>query len=383
MIKIKKIDQFEDIGRKTWSDVMSSSKVNYIFQTYEYVSTWWKYFGQNQKNRELLLLVVEDSGSIAAIAPLMITRPKFINKAVIQFVGTDICDYMDFIIEHKNYENCFFKIIEYLSRLSFLEIDLKYVPEGSKTIQNFDNDNGKNRIYQKICQVDACPYINLKKGWQEILKCLKSKLKAEIFRNERKLQEKGYLVFKSHTEKIPPEKLLKDYFDMHIKKWKYYSKSYSQFQYKHWREFITSLSSLMFNSGWLDLSYLEFNNYMVACHFGFKYNDRLYYYMPTFDPAFATYSPAKILIMKMIEHLHNYGLKEFDFLRGKEPYKMAWTKISRPIYNVLYYSKIVPLRYSGFIYRALHDSYAKNVKPVLKKIKPLMRELYKSKGDIV
>lgn len=382
MIKIKKIDKFEYIGKKTWTEALDASKENYVFQTYEYMSTWWKYFGQTQKNRELLLLLADDSGGITGIAPLMMTKSLFFNKSVIQFIGTDICDYMDFIIEPINYEKTFLKIIEYLSGLRFLEVDLKYIPEGSRMIQNSDNLQKKKRMHRKIFQTDSCPYIHLQKDWQELVWGIKSKLRGEIKRNKKRLQERGDLVFKSHTREAPSNKNLEDYFDMHIKKWKSYSKTYSQFQYKHWRGFITRLTSLMFDRGWLDFSYLELDKNMVACHFGFRYKDRLYYYIPTFDPGFASYSPTKILIMKMIEDSHHRGFKEFDFLRGREPYKMAWTRISRPIYNVFYYSEILPLRYSGFIYRALLNGYIKNVKPLMKKISPLMRLWYKSRGDI-
>lgn len=380
MIKIKKIDRFEDIGKKKWTDVLNLSEENHIFQTYEYTSTWWKHFGQNQKNRKLLLLVVEDSGDIVAIAPLMITMLPFINKAVIQFVGTDICDYMDFIINSKNYENYLLKIIEYLSTLRFLEIDLKYVPDGSKLLQNIDSSS--ESISGKIRQVDASPYINLQKSWTGIVEGLKKKLKGEISRNEKRMREKGNLVFKCYTRELPPNKILNYYFDLHIKKWRDYSQKYSQFQYKHWRDFITNLSLSISDRGWLDISYLELNKKMAACHFGFRYNDRFYYYMPTFDPALADYSPAKILIMRIMEQSHNTGLKEFDFLRGMEPYKLAWTKLARPIYNVLYYSKFAPIRCTGLIYRNLHNGYTKNIKPKLKRIRPLMRAWYRSKGDI-
>ena len=381
MIKIKRLHSFEDIGKEAWSQVLKVSSENYFFQTYEFASTWWKYFGENQKNKELFLLVVEDGGSPIAIAPLMLKKIPYLNQTIVQFIGGDICDYMGLIIDGKNYEKYFSKILEHLSGLRFLEIDLKFIPHQSKILQNADSIDGKNNILRRISQVDACPYIDLGGDWQKIINGVRKKLIGEIRRNEQKIREKGDLLFKIYNQEIEPEKLLGNYFDLHVKKWKGYSGKYSQFQYGHWRGFITALSRSIRDKGWLDISYLELNGNMIACHFGFIYNRRFYYYMPTFDPDMAPYSPAKILIMKMLKRAYNNGLKEFDFLRGKEPYKLAWTKISRPLYSIRFYNSNLSLHYSGFIYRGLNDGYAKSVKPVLKKIKPLMKIWYASRGE--
>jgi|GEM_PF-1847831 len=381
MVKIKRIQNFEDISEKTWNEVLETSSENYIFQTYEFTRTWWKYFGENRKNRELLLLLAEDGGSPVAIAPLMIKRLPFIKGAIIQFIGTDICDYMDFIINTKNYRRYLSAITGYLSTLPFLEVDLRFIPGDSETLRKPDAINEKGAIWGEIRQIDACPYINLENDWQGIIGAVRKKLTGEVRRNERKLREKGNLVFKTPDQETQIKVILKNYFNLHVKKWKHYGGKYSQFQYKHWRDFVTGLSRSISDKGWLDISYLELDGNMAACHFGFIYNGRLCYYMPTFDPDLAAYSPSKILLMKMLERSYKNGLREFDFLRGKEPYKLAWTKTTRPLYNLCYYSKGLPLRYSGFIYRNLCDGFSKKVKPLLKKVNPLIRAWYGSRGD--
>ena len=363
--------------------MLSLADKNYIFQSYEYLSSWWRYFGQGRPNRELLLLVVEENSQARAIAPMMIKLFPFIKSGIVQFIGTDICDYMDFIIAPESYSKYLEKIIEYLLRMRFLEIDLKFIPEDSKTPSIFLSFEQQLTLVGGINQIDVCPFLPLQKDLGQTLQGLKDKLKAEITRKKRALCKKGSLIFKTYKSGRPLKEILDNYFSLHIKRWKDYGRKYSQFQYRHWRDFVVKLSYAILDQDWLDISYLEFNNNIVACHFGFRYNDRLYYYMPTFDPDLAAYSPAKILILEMIEAAHRENLKEFDFLRGQEPYKLAWTKRLRKIYSLCYYHPALGLRAFGLTQRRLYGIYNKGLKPVLKRLRPLRKIWYSSKGEAI
>ena len=378
MLKVRKIDNFKLISRKSWSDVLSLSQQNYLFQTHEYLSTWWDNFGNGKKNVQLFILLVEDGPSLVAIAPLMLIRnPLWANHPVIQFIGTDICDYMDFIIDPKRYENCLLKIFEYLSHVKYLELDFKYLPDNSGVFKYFNGEKFADTGYSRINNVDSCPYIKLENNQNDAFdKNLPQRLCVEIKRNERKIELKGELVFKSYVNSTPSKDSLAEYFNLHIRKWSVYNAKYSQFQQKEWRNFVIDLCPLLADASWLDFSYLELNKKMIACHFGFRYNKKFYYYMPTFDPEFASYSPSKILVIKVIEQIAHDGLAELDFLRGSEPYKLAWTNQSHPVFSMYCYGKHGFLRYSGILRRKAMDYYVRDIKPRLKKITPLMNIWY-------
>lgn len=383
MLKVREINDFKFIGRNSWSNVLKLSLQNYIFQTYEYLSTWWDNFGKNRHDRQLFILIVEDGSSLAAIAPLMIIRhPLLGNQPIIQFIGTDICDYMDFIIDAERYEDCLLKILEYLSRIKYLELDLRYLPDNSGVFNYFNGKKLAGALYSQIRQVDNCPYVKLENKQNGAFdKNLSRRLLTEIKRNEKKLELRGRLAFKSLINNAPSKDILAEYFNMHVRKWSVYNAKYSQFQYKCWRDFIGSLCVSLAERGWLDFSYVELNKKRIAYHFGFRYNYKFYYYMPTFDPEFAAYSPSKTLIMKMLEHSASDGLEEFDFLRGCEPYKLAWTSQMRPVFNIYCYSKPKLLRYSGILRRKAMDCFAHDIKPKLKEIIPLMNIWYSKKRN--
>ncbi len=71
---------------------------------------------------------------------------------------------------------------------------------------------------------------------------------------------------------------------------------------------------------------------MVGAYYGMQCRERAYAYLTGFDPAFAYESPGTVLIGHAIEQAARQGVREFHFLRGREPYKYEWG--ARDFWNV-------------------------------------------------
>jgi CelD/BcsL family acetyltransferase involved in cellulose biosynthesis len=71
---------------------------------------------------------------------------------------------------------------------------------------------------------------------------------------------------------------------------------------------------------------------MVGAYYGMQYRDRAFAYLTGFDPAFAYEGPGTVLIGHAIEQAVAQGVREFHFLRGREPYKYEWG--ARDFWNV-------------------------------------------------
>jgi CelD/BcsL family acetyltransferase involved in cellulose biosynthesis len=57
-------------------------------------------------------------------------------------------------------------------------------------------------------------------------------------------------------------------------------------------------------------------------------------YLAGYDPAFAPLSIGTVLIAAAVEHAIREGCREFDFLRGVEPYKYAWGAANQNTWRV-------------------------------------------------
>ncbi len=89
------------------------------------------------------------------------------------------------------------------------------------------------------------------------------------------------------------------------------------------KAFLTEVEKKFAGNNWLNLSFLDVNGQHVSGVLGFEYNEKYYYYQTAFDPDFS-YSVGNIHILYILKDLIMRDLKEFDFLRGNEAYKLRW-----------------------------------------------------------
>jgi CelD/BcsL family acetyltransferase involved in cellulose biosynthesis len=85
----------------------------------------------------------------------------------------------------------------------------------------------------------------------------------------------------------------------------------------------------MVDAGVARLYGLELDGRMIGVYYGFLHGGVAYAYLGGFDPAAAWYGPGTLLIGHAITEAHREGGREFDLLRGREPYKYAWGAADR------------------------------------------------------
>jgi CelD/BcsL family acetyltransferase involved in cellulose biosynthesis len=92
----------------------------------------------------------------------------------------------------------------------------------------------------------------------------------------------------------------------------------------HVRAFHAEVVSAMHASGTLRFYALRADDAIVACYYGFLTGGRAYYYLGGFDPAWERFGVGHQVVAHAIEEAAREGATEFDFLRGREPYKYRW-----------------------------------------------------------
>jgi CelD/BcsL family acetyltransferase involved in cellulose biosynthesis len=80
----------------------------------------------------------------------------------------------------------------------------------------------------------------------------------------------------------------------------------------------------------IDASEVRLDGNPISSHFGFRQADRLLWYKPTFDVAWASYAPGKVHIALAAGHAIAEGRTVFDFMQGNEPYKQLWSDLTTP-----------------------------------------------------
>ena len=83
--------------------------------------------------------------------------------------------------------------------------------------------------------------------------------------------------------------------------------------------------------GLLVTSTLRGGGALLAVHVGMEWAGRLYWWIPSYDPAYAAVSPGRVLLERLLAESAARGHREFDFLLGDEGYKWQFATHTRVI----------------------------------------------------
>jgi len=327
------IQSFEELLnlKNEWNGLLVKSETNTIFLTFEWITNWWKYFGQD---KELFVLLVKDNEEIMGIAPLMIS-----NSKKIQFIGNPLADYCDFIIANEK-ELVLKTIYEYLSKNKSLwdNINLEEIPEYSSTLTFSKNILQSNGIKFNIFFTNKCFSINFKDENTEIIK--KILKKKDLRRHISFLRSHGNL----SVDKIKTVEealiLLNTLFEQHIKIWDK-KEIPSLFNYVESKDFFINLTKELLPQGKIDILVLRLNQKPIAIQFGFNHNNKYITFIQSYDLYYYKNSPGTILYKLFINKYYQERFNEVDFSRGSEVYKNRFANKSMNNYGIAIYKNAI------------------------------------------
>jgi hypothetical protein len=341
MLKVNEIntlDEFLEL-RREWNKVLAKSKDNNIFLTWEYLSTFWKHFGKNAKLR---ILCIKDRDEIIAFAPLRQSRYGFakllLGYNVIEPLGyrglmPEGGDYTGLLLGEEEAE-CFKLFLNYLREQNDWDFIYMYDVLGTSAIPNMLEKMSKSTLKFEIKKGVMCPYITLPTTLDAFLEELDSKLRKNLRRCAKNLEKDcGKIELKRYDDFGSVREAMEIFFKLHQKRWKSKNKP-GVFSEQIIRDFYINIAKGFDSNGWLALYFLTIKGEPIAAHYCFEYAEKLYFALSGFDLNYYRYSIGNLLTLKVIEKCIMKKLKEFDFMKGDEPYKSKWTKEYRQNLNI-------------------------------------------------
>jgi len=335
--EINEISQFFELERE-WNKTLEKSRDNHIFLTWEFMSTYMKHFG---KEKQLRILCVEDKNKTIAIAPLRQSRYNLANRFsynVIEPLAYMHSDYTGIILAEREAEclklflNYFFEQDDwdfiYLYDIPRTSIIPELLPKVSKSIPRFELKQGV-----------VCPYLSLPDSMDILMKGLSPNFRYNLRRYMRKL-EKNYrkVEFKRYDEFLSVEEAIKIFIELHQNRWKLKGKPGVYYAQQR-RDFSIDVAKAFANNGWLALYFLTANDEPMAALYCLEYNQRMYGGLSGFDPGYSHYSVGNLILAKVLGECIQKKIKEFDFMKGGEPYKFRYTTMYRRNSNFRFVNK--------------------------------------------
>jgi CelD/BcsL family acetyltransferase involved in cellulose biosynthesis len=353
--EISSVDDFKSI-RGTWNDLLAKSHDKNIFLTWEWLFVWWEHFSDNKK---LKILMVEDQDDIIGIIPLLYSnyRTFLFSYAIVENIGLNLSDYGGIIYSDLDDDkmNMMFSLIKCYLNYNKLIFRFDQIPSDSKFFNILHNQSFyQDSLFVGEKKTGFSPYLPIQSSLDDHLKMLSNKFRKNLRKGEKNIEKKmGGIEFKKFTTVDSLEKNLDDFWEMHQKKMSYQDvPCFSDSQ----KGFLTEVAKKFAQNGWLNLSFLDINGQHASGVLGFEYHGKYYYYQTAFDPNYS-YSVGNIHILYILKDLISRGLKEFDFLRGDEAYKLRWQPLLRSNNRIIMMTKC-PI--SGFQFKLLNYMFLYN-----------------------
>jgi CelD/BcsL family acetyltransferase involved in cellulose biosynthesis len=312
-----------------WDTLLEEAGVDHPFLSHEWVRTWWECFGAGH---DLHVLVVKDGERAIAIAPLMRTRGWFYGLPVhrLEIVGNVQTQRFDVISARRRPEayRAIWRTL-LLQRARWDVLILSHLPAGSPTLTMLTSMAQGDGYLTGVWRSAEAPYIPIEGDWDAYFSRLSPKLRANLRRRGRRLQDLGDVRMEVVESAREAGDALEEGLRIEAAGWKGRSgTAIAADEATH--RFYALLAQRAAVRGWLRLHFLRVGVRRVAFDFSLLYAGKAYLLKPAYDPAFAACSPYSQLLVRILQDHFDRGVKEFDFLGQDDVWKLDWATRTRP-----------------------------------------------------
>ncbi len=321
--------QWESLGAVTseWPDLFAKSATQSIFLSLPW-QTAWAINCCGSVDEHPVLTVREDSdGSLRGIAPLIHNK----NKGAVTFgLDYNVTDYQDILSIPGEEEAVWDAILEHGAAAGWASIELIGVRDDSPSTQILESRAAEHGWQADRSVWDVSPYVELPESWDEHVQSLSKKDRHELRRKLRRLEASGeaeYRVYDKEHDELP------DALGAFVSLMGKSNEAKSDFLTPERRSFLETLTRTMADADSLQLAFLDVGGKPVSATMSFLEGDRLLLYNSGYDPEYRHLSVGLLLKAYELRGAIEQGLREYDFLRGNEPYKYDLGGNDRVLYR--------------------------------------------------
>ncbi len=320
---------------QTWRDLFAGSPEATPFQSWEWMSAWWRNRGQGEP---LLLIACEGETPIAGMA-LVTSRYLGLPLRRLKWMGDPDSDYQSFVGVHRR-DECVAAFVAELRKhrdWDFCEFN-SMRPDVTRALSTA---LGAPPVASEGCMTLTLPQDRA--GLEELFG--RHNRKGILQRVRMLRSERGACAFSTVQSRDEVQPAIDDLFRLHVKRRKTLGSGGSDFADDSALSFHQDLAAAFLERGWLRLHRLHVGDQCIAAAYCFHFGEATYFYQSGFDPDFSRYSPGMLLINYAIGAAVDDGAREFDFMRGEEDYKARWRAVLRPNGQIVF-------GHSGLVSRA-------------------------------
>ncbi len=286
----------------------------WLFTDPAFFQAWWDIQGR-AGGQTLHVVTGRRQGRLVALAPLVIVRRYGLR--ILEWPGADVLDYGDIILDgdvdcaeiwravrrSRKYDLALLRSVHLDCSCRRTIADFGH-PIRTKTLYYFNNDwaSGEAWFNQQ----------------------LSPKKRKRLRHMERQLAKCEQVSFNVHTVGRAPHAVMRSMVEQKTA-WAAHNGKTGLFDDPpSAAALLTRFADAAGELGNLHLSWLSRGEQIIAVHFGFVHRNVLYYYMPSYDMAWARCSPGSLLLARLVAWCSDSKLSGLDFMQGSDPYKASF-----------------------------------------------------------
>ncbi len=285
------------------------------FQSSRWLLPWWRHFSPGR----LQAVSVRSEGHLIGLAPLYLDESN--GKQRLLPVGISLSDYCDFLLDPACRSLCFRTIVERMGcAWPGAAWSLEELPAAAVALSGECPVGWTSRVEPQ----SACPVLVLQDDLRTTIPSRKYR-KVRMARN--RASRRGGLEIVS----IGPgeaDAFLDALFVLHDRRWQSRGGT-GVLASEQVQRFHRDAAPLLLEAGLAQLFLLRIAGRTAGAYYGFQHGKAAYAYLGGLDSEFEYESPGTMLIAHAIEWAIGAGVREFHFLRGREPYKYEWGATDR------------------------------------------------------
>lgn len=330
--------------RREWEQLSSRCALG-VFCSPGWVIPWIEVLSPT--NRLLCILFFSENDELVGFVPTMVIRKCCLK--VLTFIGNPLNDLNEILVESHHRRAVFRLLFDILNThgKDWDIIDCELISAAQmKDLMQCDTRCAKflfRRLHPIESPIIELPdtkqkyYGGMTSNWRHRLKGRLNKIgKDEAFEFTVLFD---YADIQQHIESF-------EYFRLDCWRKRHNSADLSAISHgEKFKTFLFRIAEELAHTRSIAFPCLKHRGTVVAMGLYFLSHERIMNYMKSWNIAFYTFSPGKVLELQMIEYAIEHGVKTFDFGRGNEPYKYEFLAKSAYLEHCVFSKRSV----SGFL----------------------------------
>jgi CelD/BcsL family acetyltransferase involved in cellulose biosynthesis len=345
-----------------WPVLLRQTTDSNVFQSFDYLWQWWRYFGQWNGLR---VIVIRRDESIIGVAPLMVEHFPIFGKVVrkLLFITAPMEMSRPKFLFGNEAASCFPALLAYLSAAAntwdIIDVDEQLDDDHAEALWSHFRRSGCLLAESST----TCPYIRVEGSWDDFLSSRSRKLRSNINRLRRKLAASGEV--RVHTVSSWPalESALDTHCGVEERSWKAAQNLHISGD-KDAYLFYRALARCFGSDERLELRLLECDGKPIASTFGILSEGVFQSLKIAHDREYDNLSPGTVLESYELEDLFSRDVSRYEFMGSFLSNKLRWTSTVYETTNVHVYQRQPRLMLFFFVFFVLK----RKVKSVLKRI---------------